>query len=163
MRKTLADLKRDAKSGKLKAEVISYYGGTNIPQRLKGVRPIVDSNTVAIFFLNKDGEKSALHVEKASLVDYTGDTLTIYAPGKRPLNKYERGVMNEWKRITETDTNFTYWKKKSFFREKGYEYLMGFEKQRGMKYDHNSGMVLDDRIKGDIILQYRIYRDDIVD
>lgn len=81
--KTIAQLKRDAKSGEYKGRMIIRNGNYNIPERLNGWRKIVDSNTKSIFFLNNEGKKSELQLPKATLVEYTDNLLTIYNPGER--------------------------------------------------------------------------------
>lgn len=168
--KTLADLKRDAKSGKLYGEMIRRNGSTEIIERLRGKRKIVDSNSVGITFLNADGKKSELRIESASLVEYNGDTLIIYRPGKRELNDQEKAVMQKWQAIADTDKHQeqsridalsdgsqTYYQKKRFFTESGYEYLLGFDTKCGKKYEYSTQMVIDNRVKGDPDMVYKIY------
>lgn len=168
--KTLAELKREAKSGTLEGKFI-YHGnfGENLPVRLQGWRKLVDSNSVSIFFLTPDGKKSELRLDKASLVEYDGKTLTVFNAGYRDLTEEEQCVMNAWKEKSSTpqfkaqaevdaltDGSSTYWAEVFYFRNAGYEYLMGLNKQRGMKYDFNSGKVQDDKIKGAVCMQYEI-------
>ncbi|MCI9290285.1 MAG: hypothetical protein HFE32_00600 [Clostridia bacterium] len=170
--KTLAELKREAKSGILEGKFIHHSQfGANLPKRLQGWRKLIDSNSVAIYFLTSDGKKSELRLDKASLVDYDGQTLTIFNAGYRDLTEEEKYVMNVWKEKSSTsqfkaqeeldalsDGSSTYWAKVFYFRKVGYEYLMGFNKQRGMKYDTIMGKVQDDKIKGTICMQYQIRR-----
>lgn len=166
---TLADLKRDAKSGTLEAKMTVRCGTTDIPERLRGWRKIVDSNSVAIFILRQDGCKSELRLERSSLVEYDGETLIVYNAGYRSLNSLERRLMNEWnkksgtpefKHREEVDAltycSSTYWSKVAYFRNAGMEYLMGCKKERGMKYDFATGTVQDDRIKGAVDMRYEI-------
>ncbi len=168
--KTLADLKRDAKSGTLEAKFTFHsMWQDGLPERLQGWRRIVDSNSVAIFFLTADGRKSELRLEKSSLVEYDGSSLTVYFAGYRDLNNAERQVMDGWNRISSTpdfkerarvdaltDGSSTYYEKVSFFRKAGMEYLMGNEKQNGLKYDCYIQKVQDDRIKGEVGMRYEI-------
>lgn len=72
-KKTLADLKRDAASGKIAFELIERYGktGNELPERLRGIR-LVQS--------------------VASLIEYTEDTLTVYSAGERSLTDEERAL-----------------------------------------------------------------------
>ncbi len=168
--KTLAELKREVKSGTLEGKFI-YHGnfGENLPVRLQGWRKLIDSNSVSIFFLTPDGKKSELRLDKASLVEYDGKTLTVFNPGYRELTEDEQSVMNAWNEKSSTpefkaqaevdaltDGSSTYWEKVFFFRDAGREYLMGFTRQRGMKYDFNTGKVQDDKIKGAVCMQYEI-------
>ena len=168
--KTLADLKRDAKSGNYEGEMVVRYGSSDIPERLQGRRKLIDANSVGISFLNQDGKKSECRIDAASLVEYNRDTLTIYNPGLRDLTEEEQRIMDAWKRITETpeyqqraaidmlsDGSSTYWQQKSFFEKSSCPWLFGTDKIAGKKYDYRSGKVYDNKVKGDVILQYKIY------
>lgn len=130
---------------------------------------MVDSNSVAIFFQNADGKKSELRLEKSSLIEYDGNSLTVYFAGYRDLNAEERKVMDEWNRISGTpefkergrvdaltDGSSTYYEKVAYFRKAGMEYLMGNERQRGLKYDSYLMKVQDDSIKGEVGMRYEI-------
>jgi hypothetical protein len=171
MKKSLAELKRDAKAGRLSAEMVIRCGGTDIPERLQGKRKLVDANSVSIFFLNSDGKKSEMPIKAASLLDYTDDFLTIYYPGKRELNAEEQAVMKKWNAIANTeefkrqseidalsDGSCTYWKEKHFFQDSGYEYLFGTEMKQGKKRDYQTGLIIDNAVKGDIEMQYKLYQ-----
>ena len=166
MRKSLAQLKRDAKSGQLKAVMIYRYG-EEIPDRLKGVRPIVDSNSVAIFFRNADGKKSELQIKNATLCEYTEKGITIFAPGERPLNEAEQRVMDAWEAISNsekyqkqreydllTDCSTTYWMRESFFTERNMKHLLGYDFVKGMKLNWSTGNVIDKSIRGEKIMEY---------
>lgn len=173
---SISQLKKDAKAGILRAE-LTYWKGEEIIPRLKGIRPVVGSNSVAIFFLNADGNKSELPIPKSALVDYTEDELCIYYPGYREPNAEEKKVLDEWAAIESsaeyherattdclTDGSSTYWKKVAFFKKKGMEYLMGHEKQRGLKLDcnrRNAGepcFIRDEDVRGDLEMRYVLYR-----
>lgn len=166
---SFAQLKRDAQSGKLYGELIERYGETEIIERLRGRRRVVGANTVGITFLNNDGKKSECRVERAALMDYTGDTLTIYNPGLRDLNDEESRIMQGWKDIENTDDyqrraeidalsdgSSTYWQKVGYFRKAGKEYLTGGEEQNGCKLDYNTGKIRDKSVRGDTILKYKM-------
>lgn len=116
--KTLAELKRQANSGKMKLELIERYGETNdnIPQRLRGIRKVKKANSIGLILENLDGKESKLRIERAKLMDYDGKTLIIYEPGEREPNEQEQRVLNEWRKIQEewikqNPYNDTYWKK----------------------------------------------------
>ena len=168
---TLAQLKREAKAGTLYGEMVERYGEKEIPNGLKGIRKIVDSNSVSITFLNAFGKRSECRVSRASLVEYTEDELIIYNPGYRPLNAEEAAVMEEWNQIRGTpefqereridllsDGNSTYYQKKHFFEDSGKAYLMGSEEQKGCRFERSMGMVRDASIKGSVCLRYKIIR-----
>lgn len=168
--KTLADLKRDAISGTLEGRITLHsMWGADLPERLQGWRRLIGSNSVAIFFRAPDGKKSELRLEKSSLIEYDGTSLTVYFAGYRDLNDEERRVMDEWNKIASTpefkeraeldaltDGSSTYWEKVFYFRKSGKEYLMGKERQNGLKYDWYLMKVMDDRIKGEIGIRYEI-------
>ena len=167
--KTLADLKRDAKSGTLESRMILRCGSTDIPEQLQGWRRIVDSNSVAIFVLRHDGRKSELPLKKASLVEYDGSTLTVFSAGLRDLTEQEKRVMDGWKRIASTDEykeraindaytdgSSTYYQEKWYFENAGFGYLMGCKEERGMRRDFATGKIFDDKVKGEVVMRYEI-------
>ncbi len=167
--KTLAELKREASTGEYEGLMIKRFGESVIPARLQGWRKIVGCNTVSIFFQNVGGDVSELPLPKASLVDYDGETLTVYSAGYRDLTPEERAVKEQWSAHASTedyirrsdydaltDGSSTYWEEVRFFKDAGYEYLMGAKKERGMIFDTCRQQVRDERIKGDITLQYKI-------
>lgn len=173
MKKTLAQLKRDAKAGNLVCEMIEHYGktGDDIPERLRGKRPVIGANTVAIIFRNSDGKKSELRIERASLVDYDDENITVYAVGDRIPTPAEQSVLDEWKKIEETkeyqeqtkadalsDGSSTYWKKKWFFKDKGFPWMAGFcdLNEYDKSYNPATGLVKDRNVRGNAIIKYRI-------
>ena len=170
--KTLADLKRDSKSGKLYGVMTVRCGSNEIPERLAAKRQIMDANSVAIFFKMADGKKSELRIDRASLLEYAEDTLTIYNEGFRDLNNDEKAIMQEWKEIENkpenikqleidmlSDGSTMFYKKKVFFHNKGYSYLTGFDEEKGLKYDFNTQKIRDKNIKGSISMQYKLIRE----
>lgn len=170
---SLAQLKRDAKEGKLYAKTIIANGSKDIPSKLKPIRQIVDSNSNSITFLCKDGKKSLLYLDYASLVDYTDDAITVYYPGERALNEKEQEIMDEWEEIAEkhekqyeidvlTDGNTMFYMHKNFFTNKGYAYLLGYDTIKGKRYNRNTKMVIDNSIRGPIDMQYEIIRKEAV-
>jgi hypothetical protein len=163
---TLAELKRVAKQGVLEGNLV-YRFGSEIPERLKGFRKIIDANSVGIMFLNNDGKKSTLDILGASLVFWDDESLSIFNPGERELTQDELSVMNQWKEIENTpqhqqqaendaltDGSLTFWQKRKFFTDKGYEYLhVGNNKKA---YNHNTNKVRDNMVQGDLILKYEL-------
>lgn len=170
--KTLADLKRDAKEGKIFAKLIIRNGeqctDINTPEMLKGYRKITDSNSNSITFLTPDGKPSILPIEKASLLEYNQNTITIYKSGERDFNAEEIKIMQQWREIEKTeeyqeqakidmitDGSTTYWKRVKFFTDNDALFLIG-TKSKGKCYNHNTGKMLDDTIKGKISMKYEI-------
>lgn len=163
--KTLADLKRDAANGKIKLELVERYGesGDEIPERLRGIRTVSKVNTVAIFLINNDGVESELRFGFAKLVEYDGENLTIYTSGERDLTEQERKVLADWQQIEDDyyQSNpygdvYGYWKRKDYFKNCPYPWLAGHETIRGKRYNYN-GKILDNQVKGNAILKYRVY------
>lgn len=167
--KTLAELKREAKSGVLEGRMLIRGGCNDIPERLKNWRKIVASNSVSIFFQMDDGNVSELRLPRASLVEYDEEKLTVYYAGFRDLTVEEQRVIDGWKDKSSTpefqaqaevdaltDGNSTYWAKVAYFTGAGFEYLMGTTEQRGLKYDYNRRQIRDAKIKGAVCMQYAI-------
>lgn len=172
MTKTLAQLKRDAKSGNYSAEIV-YRFGDEIPEWLRGVRKMVGANSVAIFFMNNDGEKSELQIRRAALIDYTDDALTVYGSGVRPLTENEKKTLADWEVIKKekeneeqmlidclTDGNVMYWKEKRFFEDRGMSHLFGGDCGAEPVYDGNEICgIRDINVRGDKEIEYRIIRE----
>lgn len=163
--KTLAQLKRDANNGKMSLKMIEWYGKTNddIPDRLRGVRKVKKSNTVALILLSADGKESELRFDSAKLIDYTDNSLIVYAPAQRDLTEEESMVLREIERLEKeyyerNPYGEFYWQKKRYFENCSCPWMSGYEMIRGKKYMYN-GKVMDNSIKGDIILKYNVYMD----
>lgn len=163
--KTLAQLKRDAKDKKISLEMVEWYGqkGNEIPERLRGVRKVIGANTVALILLNADGKESELRPEAASLVEYDDDTLTVYASGYRDLTEKEREILAAWEAeekayLEKNSMADTFWKKKHFFMDRGYEWLLGFSPVNGKIYNAAANKVRDRAVRGVAILKYKVYR-----
>lgn len=162
--KTLADLKRDAANGKIKFELMERYGktGDEIPEKLRGIREVEKVNTVGILLRSAEGKTSELSFVSAKLIEYDGKTLIVYQAGERELNEMEKLILAKWERVQkeyEEKNPYcnSYWKMKEFFNKKNCPcpYLSGFEKIKGKRY--MNGKILDDAIKGKVILKYNIY------
>ena len=158
---TIAELKRDIANKNLEAEMVYRYG-EEIPERLKGVRPLLRSNSVAIFFRNANGAESELRIPRSNLIEYTGDSLKIFCGGERPLTDEEDRLLNEWKAIENAIPPYeeSYWRRKKFFTDRKAEHLLGYEKVRGMKLIYARGndtpKVYDEKIRGALAIEYRI-------
>lgn len=167
--KSVAELKRHAKSRMFEARMLVRCGSEDIPERLQGWRKLWGANSVSIFFINRDGNPSELQLPKASLIEYDGQTLTVYYAGYRELTADEQRVMDGWKVKANTpefreraeydalsDGSSTYYEEVAYFRKEGMEYLMGSKKQHGKRYDWNMRKVQDDGIKGAVCMKYEI-------
>lgn len=161
--RTLADLKREAASGKIRFEMVERYGETGdaIPERCRGIRAVEKVNTVAILLKATDGITSELRFDSAKLVEYDGESLTIYKRGERELTKQEQKILADWQKIEDdyykqNPYGDAYWKKKDYFKHCPCPWLAGYKTVRG-KYYNYSGKIIDNQVRGNVILKYRIY------
>ena len=92
----------------------------------------------------------------------------------REPNTEEQNILDAWKKITETedyknrsytdaltDGSSTYWQEKAFFNNSPFPYLFGMEESQGKMMNRggkNNGMITDYSMRGDIEMQYKIYR-----
>ena len=171
-RKSLAQLKRDAKSRTVYMECVNHFGSTGdaIPERLRGPRPLYDANSRALFFVNADGSLSELQIYRAALVDYTSQGLTVYRIGNRPLTEAEQKAYDEWQAIASTDEykrqaeidclsdgTQTYWQQVRFYEERDMRYMMGCGIDKyGKEYDFNTHTIRDKNVRGKVDIEYRI-------
>ena len=159
---TLAQLKRDANSGCLVLEMMERFGdtGEQIPERLRGKRPVTRSNSVGIFLRNVSGEESELRLDNAKLTEYTGDELVIYSAGYRDVTPQEQAVLDGANRIRKERAgryDSGYWDAKKYIRESACPWMNG-EMVCGKKYYPYNGKVLDYAVRGDVAIRYKVYR-----
>lgn len=162
MKKSVAQLKRDADSGKMWMELVERYGesGDKIIERLRGNRKVLRSNSVCLVLENLSGQESELRLPCAKLIEYDGENLTIYEAGERDLTEEEKNCLKAWQQkeiiyYKKNPYGDSYWHRRFFFEDSKFPYLNGTEKVRGKKYNYN-GKIWDDSIKGDIILRYKV-------
>jgi len=164
MKKSLAQLKRDAASGKIRFEMTEWHGktGTDIPECLQGIRMVRKVNTVAITLLSGTDGESELYFPAASLVSYDGDSLVIYGPAERPLTEIEERA---WEEIQDLYNNSpaddSIWKikdrKEEIAREAGCPWIHASKKIQGQYHDYSGNIIRDDRVCGDVVLRYKIH------
>ena len=171
MKKTYAQLKRDANSGRLSLEMIQRGDGGNIPERLKGIRKVIKAKSYGLVLRNADGMESDLQIRRAALVEYDDEYLTIYNWGLRDYTPEEKAALDEWTAITETpeyiersnvdaltDGSSTYWQMVGFFEKKGLPNLAHEDLSKyGSSRDYTSGMMRDLNVRGSVELKYRVY------
>lgn len=170
--KTFSELKRLADTQSAFIEMV-YRFGDEIPDRLKGVRQLVGSKTKAILIKTNDNRISHLEIDNTNLIDITDNALIVYNAGLRELTQAEKDILEAWRKIANepnnqrqaetdllTDGSTMFWKKKRFFMDRNASYLLGYEKERGEKYDYNTGKIRSDKVKGDKIMEYRIIQKD---
>ena len=174
----LASFMKLAKSTPLELRQTSFHGGE---PRNPDWRSVGKVQTTGMYL----GD-SYLDLPKASLTEIEWDDekgvgkLKCYDAGFRDYNEEEKAALAEWKKITDTDeyrdmalrdaytdTSSTYWKEKSFWEDKGMEYMFHTKKggklrtqnpdkkdDRGFSVDE----IRDDSIKGRLWGEYEIRR-----
>ena len=164
--KTLADLKRDAKSGRMSVELLEWYGktGDEIKEVLRGLRKVEGANTVAIFITDNNGKSSELRIKYASLMEYDGECLIVYAAGHRDLTEEEKKILAEWERIEKeflekNPFGETFWKRRDFFSKSSCPWLYGTDTVRGKRLEYVDGeqKIRDREIRGTALLKYKVY------
>ena len=162
MQKTIAELKRNANSGRMCLEMLKWHEaeGDQIPERLRGVRPVLRANTVALILKNNNGHESELRIPAASLMEYDGENLVVYDPGVRPLNDAEQKVLDrvaEIYKAHENTYNGGFWQVKAYVKDSPCPWMDGHETVKGKRYQPWNKTVRDSAIKGEVILKYRVY------
>ena len=157
--RTLADLKRDLKTGtKLVLKSVD-----NMEKNEN--RTVLKVGATDICFLKDGGGKSYLETPKASLLDYDGKTIKIYRAGIRDLTDDEKQVMADAPEDGKqdeidmiSDGNVMFRRRKRYYEETGKEYLFGTCKKQGKRLTHkdDKDMIEDDNIKGSISIVYEI-------
>lgn len=165
--KTLADLKRDLQIG----ACLTLTGGRDArnADKLNVPRYVVtkQGNGVGLSVDKTATKVSFLELPKASLVEYDGETVRVYESGRRDLTELERVVLdNEPSKRPEnkqqlendmlSDGSQMYWADKRYHKELGTEYLEGHEMVRGLRYDFNHKNIVDEKIKGELSLEYKL-------
>jgi len=160
---TLTALKRDLYVGR--NVVIEWAHDNNSLVGKIGIITHVQGNAVVID--RQDKKRSWLCFPPASLIDYNGDIFTIYEAGKReltdkeaeairtkPSNLPENAKQLEVDMLTDGSTMFR--RDKAHFEILGMEYLFCGHKSKGKRY--SQGKVIDDAIKGEKTLCYKILK-----
>jgi hypothetical protein len=174
--KTLADLKRELVVGTGITLVKSCW---NSNSKIGKKRYVVKTQGNGVYLSeNKDDtEGSFLPFPNAKLTEYTGDTLTVFQPGKRPFTQEELDVYNnmpshrpENAEIVQSDVisdgSTSYWMDVKYFKEKNMRYLHNSSGTKHADYNSfvydekrmkiTSGDIIDEQIRGELELQYAI-------
>ena len=157
--KTRSDFFNDAKEGRISLEM-QYRYGKEIPKSLQGVRKIESVHTQFINLLNAENEISELRLQYAALMEYDDERLTVYAPKIRALNREERKIWEEYKKIQveyyekNPFGNFYYYGKDFLLKSKA-PYLA--KSCKGKVFHNWNEKISDSSVKGEKILEYRVY------
>lgn len=163
---SLAELKRQARAGKIKFEMIERYGktGDEIPEYCRGIREVARVNTVAIILVTADGKESELRFDSAKLVEYDGKSLTIYAAGERDVTAEEQAVLDGAQKIMNRHLKVNpygdggFWECEQFYKNSPCPWMSGYKTVRGKRYNNYNGKVVDNSVRGRAILRYTIHQ-----
>lgn len=102
MKKTLSQLKKDAKSKEFQVKVIEFYGDKEaIPDKLQKWRDLTWQGN-GLKFIRNDGSESYEQIEYSSLIDYNDNILSLYNPlPDRPKEKGQKVLVYEIRRRAE--------------------------------------------------------------
>jgi len=167
--KTLADLKRALVKGR-KLILVSRFGKpVNQPRQVISVQSngvwfrIADDKDKLKRLINDSVTRTWLDFPKARLLEFTENGFKIYTRGERPLTEKEQQIMDNEPKDAEqeridmlSDGNTMFRRKKRYYEEQQAEHLFGTHTWRGMSYRFHTKTVLDDRVKGDLILEYTL-------
>ena len=157
--KTLTDLKRELYIGR-KCLLLERYG-----QKVDQAREVVKVQTNAWCFKTQDKPSVWLSMPKASLLDFDGAFFRIYAAGKRPLTAQEQTIKDGWEKQRNkegeiqdlmSDGSTQFYREQLYYKQFNAVYLIGYREERGMCFDYNTGLVRDEKVKGDLELVYQI-------
>ena len=164
--KTIADLRRDLSIGT--QVTLTYAQFTHKFLNVPRVVIKLQSNGVVLALSATDTKGSFLDFPKASLASYTIDgDLNIYEAGTRPLTPAEQRVFDTMpsklpeyqQQVSDdmmTDGSQMFYKDRRHTKDNKMEYLDGFDTIRGLRYDHNTKLIIDETIKGKLSLSYKI-------
>lgn len=160
---TLAELKRFLKEG------VTLKMTNAIHNRLVGKkRRVVKTQSNGVYFIDPDdatSKKSFFSFPKASLLEIDGNKIKIFETGKRSLTTAEKAIKDGYEKIRNkkleeidivTDGSQSYWQERKYYYNKNAIYLMGTKSERGMVYDYKTNMVRDDKVKGEMSLEYEV-------
>lgn len=160
---------RDAKTKNLKLTLI---GGKNY-EWIKENRPRnlspraivkVQTNVIYLEDFENDEEVGPLEIPPASLMEYDGEHLKIYKAGLREMNdeekKNQKRAEDELARYTtENPYSDSFWHMKAFYRKCStpwIAYISGTVKGKCAAQGSDYGKIIDNAIKGTLILEYSI-------
>ncbi len=164
--KTFADFKRDAAKGNMSLELIDWYGKTDeeIPKRIRGARRVVKCTQSSLIL--QGTEESRLNYLRSSLLDYDGETLTIYTSGRRALNEQEQRIVLQWQKL-EADYKLSgsksdeavYRLRKEYYRNSECPWLFSdsFIKGKLTERDGIVPMIRDKDLRGGVMMRYKVH------
>ena len=159
---TLKELKDLCKQKKVSFELIEWYGNTGeqIPEKIRGIYDVTSTFLTMVYIRNAHDNAVGIQFLKTLFV-IENDILTVYEAGTREPDADEQKLLDDWaaklEHYKKKHANLdVYWQKTDFFVKAERGYLAGDYTQNGLKYDENTGKIIDESIKGKVILKYRI-------
>jgi len=158
---TLSDLKRFLVEG-AKVERLTRYG-----KEAKAILVVVKVQTNGVYLAPVEAQdrKSWIDFPPASLLEVDDKGFRIYNIGTRPMNVEEQKVWDNVpvdKKQTEIDAlsdgSTMFYRERAYFINAGFEYLFGGFTSHNLnvkRLDHNSMLVKDPEVKGELILEYK--------
>lgn len=150
---------QDVMSGKMMArKTFTNLDGRNFDSKFY---PLVKTKGQGSIDIDRDGKASVvffLDSMKSKLMWYSGEKLVIYKSGFRLYTKEEIECVLGWEKIRNrkeemldvmTDGSEQFYRKREFFKDHGYEYLLN------QRYN---GLVQDDTIRESVNLEYSILK-----
>lgn len=163
--KTFADFKRDAAKGNMSLELLEWYGktGEEIPKRIRGIRRVIKCTQSSLTL--QGTVESRLDYLRSSLLDYDGETLTIYTSGRRPLNEQEQRIVWKWQqleaeyKLSGKSDEAVYRLRKEYYRnsECPWLYSDSFVKGKLTEHDGNVPMIRDKDLRGGVTMRYKVH------
>jgi hypothetical protein len=114
-----------------------------------------------VLFRMSNGKYISQQLPRKELCFFDGKTLIIYAAGFRKTTPDEDAFIKNWMekvrklRLQNPSLNIQVFKQ-DYFREHGYEYLLGQKKIKGKRFDWKSHLVEDESIPGQMLYLYRL-------
>jgi len=153
--KTLVELKKELHVGR-KCRLLERFGCT-----VDEEREVVKVQSNSWCFKTEQKPASWLPIPKASLLEFDGTFIRIYAPGKRPPTEQEKSIIAGWVKLRDKEAEMTdgsgqFSREQQYYSQFKALYLAGYREERGMRFDHHSGLVCDEKVKGDLELVYKL-------
>lgn len=124
-------------------------------------RRIMGMQGKSVVFRMSNGRYVTQPLPRKELCSFTGETLVIHAANFRSMTAEEESFVKQWMKksqeikLRNPGINLRV-VKQDYFRNHGYEYLLGTKKIKGKRYDWSSGLVEDETSQGEVIHVYRI-------
>lgn len=126
----------------------------------------IQTNAIVLNAPEKRRKESWLEFPPAALVEYNRYILRIYKAGYRLYNTEEIAALMEWERQRDieaeerdaiSDGNSQLYRQKHYWKSIGMPYMYSIEKIKGLQRQFSENVVVDNRIKGELALEYKVH------